>query len=296
MLRHEDILALRRAIVQVRLEGSRRSLLAGLPPDFVATLPTTGVPGEQTLCDLDSLSSAGTLADGTVPLLMWLQNASDCAGGRAEGEIFARMRESLLRSEPRPPFTLRRTDKHSRGRLTSLMVAACVLIALSIEGFLLMVRTSQPIQAFNAASLWTMIVGTVDPSMDLSGTWDYECRKSDGTYAHGGIATIEMQQPTLFGLGLKMWGLRKWEWRAQKAPEMVDVKYSWETSWAALTASSDIRYEYSTKTDKGTVQGYGSAKVTPRKTTDGRPSNFRGQFYQQTPFEPMDGTCDFSAF
>ncbi|WP_261564906.1 toll/interleukin-1 receptor domain-containing protein [Frankia gtarii] len=54
----------------------RRLLLDGLPPAFVALMPVHAVPRIQLLADLQRLNSAGELPDGTVPLQVWLDNAS----------------------------------------------------------------------------------------------------------------------------------------------------------------------------------------------------------------------------
>src|SRR4051812_16719921 len=90
VLRHEDILELYAAVVSARLSYGRNSLLAGIGSDIVASLKQTDVPGEQILADLDALNAFGTLADGTVPLALWLKNASSLAGTRREADTFDR--------------------------------------------------------------------------------------------------------------------------------------------------------------------------------------------------------------
>lgn len=77
--------------MSARLSDSRSALLTGLHPGFVACLSVVaGAPGEQLLTDLDALSVAEKLADGSVPLANWLKNAVALAGPKKEGEIFAR--------------------------------------------------------------------------------------------------------------------------------------------------------------------------------------------------------------
>ena len=53
----------------------RRLLLHGLPAGFVALMPVLAVPRQQLLADLQRLNTARPLADGTVPLRIWLDNA-----------------------------------------------------------------------------------------------------------------------------------------------------------------------------------------------------------------------------
>lgn len=88
LLRHEDILSLRAAAVSAGLTGSRGALLACVPADVVASLPVASIPGEQVLMDLDALNTMSVLADGCVPLLVWLANACALAGGRPESQVF----------------------------------------------------------------------------------------------------------------------------------------------------------------------------------------------------------------
>jgi Effector-associated domain 5 len=100
LLNHHEILDLQRAVVSAHLGGSRQGLLAGMPANFVASLPDAKAPGEQVLTDLDVINSAGELGNGSVPLLTWLSNAMLLAGGRQEAGIF---QEVLERCGGAPP-------------------------------------------------------------------------------------------------------------------------------------------------------------------------------------------------
>ena len=94
-LSHEEILELQRAVVEAHLGGSRDPLLAGISPAFTASLPSARAPGEQVLTDLAALNSAGELADGSVPLKIWLKTAVQLCGGRREEKVFADALERL---------------------------------------------------------------------------------------------------------------------------------------------------------------------------------------------------------
>jgi hypothetical protein len=94
ILHHDDILQLRAAVLSARLGDSRLGLVAGISPEFVATLPVANGPGEQVLTDLDALNSAGALLDGSVPLQTWLANAVDLCGGRQEETVFSKALKS----------------------------------------------------------------------------------------------------------------------------------------------------------------------------------------------------------
>ena len=94
VLSHREILELHAAVVSARLAGSRVALLAGLDAALVASLPQAAAPSEQILADLDALNGAGRLADGMVPLDVWLRNAAALTGSRGEAEIFRRMHQA----------------------------------------------------------------------------------------------------------------------------------------------------------------------------------------------------------
>ncbi|WP_437968944.1 Clp protease N-terminal domain-containing protein [Sorangium sp. So ce260] len=90
LLSHDAILELRSAVISAGLTESRRALLAGISPELVASLPDAAAPGAQVLTDLDALRTTGALADGSVPLATWLQNAVALSGPREEAAVFRR--------------------------------------------------------------------------------------------------------------------------------------------------------------------------------------------------------------
>lgn len=106
-----DLLAIRElhaAALSADLVESRVALLAGIDGGFVAGLPLAPNPGAQLLVDLDALNKAGALADGTVPLQIWLDNAAHLAAARGEAAIFARIRRDELgamRTSPKAPVS-----------------------------------------------------------------------------------------------------------------------------------------------------------------------------------------------
>ncbi|EIV90728.1 TIR domain-containing protein [Frankia sp. QA3] len=82
-LSHDQLYRLARAAEAAGLgfPDRRQLLLDGLPAGFVALMPVNAVPRLQLLADLQRLNSAGELPDGTVPLRVWLDNASLLTGG-----------------------------------------------------------------------------------------------------------------------------------------------------------------------------------------------------------------------
>lgn len=88
ILPHEDILKLHRAIISAQLVPSRAALLTGVDEHLVAGLPIGATPSDQILQDLDALNKTQTLADGTVPLAWWLQNAVARTTGKKEAKVF----------------------------------------------------------------------------------------------------------------------------------------------------------------------------------------------------------------
>lgn len=74
-LPHGTILALHEAAVRARLSAERNELLTGIPSGFVASLPPAGNPSAQLLSDLNHLNTVESLADGSVPMRLWLATA-----------------------------------------------------------------------------------------------------------------------------------------------------------------------------------------------------------------------------
>lgn len=93
ILTHDEILKLHAAIVSAQLVASRSALLAGIDAHFVAGLPHGATPSDEILEHLNAMNEAGTLADGSMPLAIWLANAIARAGGKKEAAILRRARE-----------------------------------------------------------------------------------------------------------------------------------------------------------------------------------------------------------
>jgi hypothetical protein len=94
LLPHATILAVQRAAVALG-PLPRPALLAGIDPTFIAGLLLAPTLDAQLLCDLDQMSSTGTLTDGSMPLARWLDNAVFLAGPRREGQVFVEARARL---------------------------------------------------------------------------------------------------------------------------------------------------------------------------------------------------------
>lgn len=90
ILPHDSILAIHAAAIDAGLAEHRSGLLAGLPGSITAGLEGASSPATQLLLDLTNLNGAGTLVDGSVPLVLWLQNARSLVGSRNEGLILDR--------------------------------------------------------------------------------------------------------------------------------------------------------------------------------------------------------------
>jgi hypothetical protein len=73
----------------------RQALLSGLDAGFVASLRRANNDAAQILEDLSALNEIVELADKSVPLRWWLQNALGMASMRPEREVFLRALESL---------------------------------------------------------------------------------------------------------------------------------------------------------------------------------------------------------
>lgn len=86
LLPGDQILALYQAVVEADVD--RNSLLARIDARFVATLPTGMSRGGQILRDLSALNAVEALDDGTIPLEIWIENATILAGLRPEARVF----------------------------------------------------------------------------------------------------------------------------------------------------------------------------------------------------------------
>jgi hypothetical protein len=87
ILPDDQIRRLHTAILTALLTDNRRALLGGIDAVFVAGLPTAPDPGGQIFSDLHLLNAVERLADGTVPLKIWLENALTLAGQRVEVDV-----------------------------------------------------------------------------------------------------------------------------------------------------------------------------------------------------------------
>jgi nucleoside phosphorylase len=86
LLDKQRIPGLHGATIEAGLEGQRTALLQGIDANFVAGLPVSPSPSAQILTDLHGLNIV--LADGSVPIGRWLENAWLLAGPRAASAVF----------------------------------------------------------------------------------------------------------------------------------------------------------------------------------------------------------------
>ena len=80
--------ALYAAAIATHLASQQDALLAGLPPSYTATLPTSGSSAARLLQTLHTLNAVAALTDGTVPLAIWLRNAATLTTAQTEQRVF----------------------------------------------------------------------------------------------------------------------------------------------------------------------------------------------------------------
>lgn len=102
------LLEIHQAAVNARLDPV--TLLRNVNVAFVASLDRAPSVNAQILGDLSTLNDVGALADGSVPLVIWLENALALAGPRVEAEVFRRGLAKLGIPAPPPPPEPHRTD------------------------------------------------------------------------------------------------------------------------------------------------------------------------------------------
>lgn len=86
LLHTQRLLGLHQATIAAGLAGQRTALLQGIDARCVALLPIVSPPSAQVLTDLHELNRE--LADGSVPIGRWLENAFLLAGSEPAGAVF----------------------------------------------------------------------------------------------------------------------------------------------------------------------------------------------------------------
>lgn len=84
--------------------AARVSFFSGIPASYTALLPIGQPPAIQLLGDLARLNGLERLADGSVPLFVWLMNAAVLAHGTESEKVFLRAADDIVHrvtSEPR---------------------------------------------------------------------------------------------------------------------------------------------------------------------------------------------------
>jgi hypothetical protein len=101
----DRIYALHDAVVNCNLatDEGQKTLLAGVDPAFVSLLESKGDPSGRLLQNLFHLNSVEKLADGTVPLKLWLQNAWALAKVLPGATLFHETLTLLENRAERPP-------------------------------------------------------------------------------------------------------------------------------------------------------------------------------------------------
>lgn len=123
LLPADRIQALYEAAITCGLASQQDALLAGLPAAYTATLPHSGPPAARLLQTLHALSGVPALADGTVPIEIWLRNAMLLSKGRHDERIF----EAVLAILP----TARQTTTADAERRRAMPV---VLLVIAVPG------------------------------------------------------------------------------------------------------------------------------------------------------------------
>lgn len=96
--------AIYRAAVDCGLAAAQDSILTALPPSYVAMLRDEGAPGERLLSRLNQMNRTGRLADGSLPLAMWLRAAALFAHPREQAAVFEEALAELDIASARGPL------------------------------------------------------------------------------------------------------------------------------------------------------------------------------------------------
>ncbi|MFJ3518484.1 MULTISPECIES: trypsin-like peptidase domain-containing protein [unclassified Streptomyces] len=104
-LSQDDVRLLRDTAVETELaDPGRRSLLfAGILPKYRGSLPILAAPGQQIHSDLNEMNRVERLIDGTVPLAIWLRNATDQLTDAAARDVFLKALDRVTRDAAGEP-------------------------------------------------------------------------------------------------------------------------------------------------------------------------------------------------
>jgi hypothetical protein len=161
------LLKVHQAAIEAGLAHSRDALLTGIHSGFVMSIPVAPTPSGQLLSDLHTLNDVDRLADGSVPLALWLANAASLAGPRSQSEVFRRAREAAtagsghvsrepasFETAPRPTDSLHDVKdsdwRHAAVRCFLAFDAADARFAHELEKHL------APLIRQNSISIWGM--------------------------------------------------------------------------------------------------------------------------------------------
>ncbi|MFD7256993.1 trypsin-like peptidase domain-containing protein [Streptomyces sp. NPDC059874] len=101
----DDIVRLRDTAVEQGLADPslRRLLFEGILPKYRGSLPLLAAPGPQVQSDLNEMNRVERLVDGTVPLAVWLRNASDQLTDAAARDVFLKALDEVVRDSAGEP-------------------------------------------------------------------------------------------------------------------------------------------------------------------------------------------------
>ncbi|MCM1966379.1 MULTISPECIES: trypsin-like peptidase domain-containing protein [unclassified Streptomyces] len=104
-LSQDDVVQLRDTAVETGLSDPalRNLLFAGILPKYRGTLPILAAPGQQVQSDLNEMNRVERLIDGTVPLAVWLRNATDQLTDAAARDVVLKALDRVARDAAGEP-------------------------------------------------------------------------------------------------------------------------------------------------------------------------------------------------
>jgi len=126
-LSDEEVRLVRDVVLQIGLD--REALLSGIEPLFRSSIPAASTPGQQVFVDVHHMRQAGTLADGSVPLRVWLENAVVLSRPRSESTVFQRVLDRCKEIEHRR----RRVTPRGAAIFGSAALVVAAVIGLGVQ-------------------------------------------------------------------------------------------------------------------------------------------------------------------
>jgi hypothetical protein len=205
----------------VKLGAPRATLLARMDERFVASLPDMPDRASQLLSDLSQLNLTERLADSSVPLKLWLENAATLAGRRVEGEVFRRALASFSGGEQPPSPTPAPPLPWWRRAVFRRLAAGLSVTALGAAIAAVVILRARPIEPFPQGTVGIVVMAPPDAT-DAAGALCGKLRRT-GARPIACVARTDMDEETALAKAKEVGAALFVELRSDKTARIVPL-------------------------------------------------------------------------